>query len=75
MERWPKYSDGITESNALSGTEFDLMGVLEKLAPHGTLTLPEILGKIHNGIAEFASDAQPVDDRTMLVLRWLPKGL
>ena len=51
------------------------MGVLEKLAPHGTLTLPEILGKIHNGIAEFASDAQPVDDRTMLVLRWLPKGL
>jgi phosphoserine phosphatase RsbU/P len=69
------YSDGITESNDLSGIEFDLTGVLEKLAPQGTLSLAEILGKIHNSIAEFTSGAQPSDDRTMLALRWLPKGL
>jgi sigma-B regulation protein RsbU (phosphoserine phosphatase) len=67
-------SDGITESTDLSGTEVDLAGVLEKLAPRGTLKLPDVLSKIHNSIAEITSGAQPGDDRTMLALRWLPKG-
>lgn len=69
------YSDGITESTDVSGAEFDLTGLLKKLAPQGTFPLPEILGKIQNSIAEFTSGAQPGDDRTMLALRWVPKGL
>jgi phosphoserine phosphatase RsbU/P len=69
------YSDGVTESTDVSGAEFDLTGAMGGIASPDMLSLPEILAKINNSIGEFTSDAQLGDDRTMLALRWLPKGV
>jgi sigma-B regulation protein RsbU (phosphoserine phosphatase) len=69
------YSDGITESTNNAGLEFDLARVAQGLVLEKSLSAPEILDAIHRSIVEHTDGAQLSDDRTMLALRWLSKGL
>lgn len=69
------YSDGITESTDDGGLDFDLTRVVETLVQSATLSAPEIVNAIHRGMVEHTDGARQNDDRTILALRWLPKGL
>jgi len=69
------YSDGITESTDDAGTAFDLTRVAERDVPWNILSLSEVLDAIRRSIVDYTNGAQPSDDRTMLALRWSPKGL
>ena len=69
------YSDGITESTNNAGMDFDLTRTIDHLIAKNTLPLPEFLDAIQSSIIDHTGGAQPNDDRTMLALRWSPKGL
>ena len=69
------YSDGITESTNGAGIDFDLSRVAEEVVSDGALSALELLAAIHLSIVDHTDGAQPSDDRTMLALRRLPKGM
>jgi sigma-B regulation protein RsbU (phosphoserine phosphatase) len=69
------YSDGITESTNDDGMDFDLTRAVETLVQSGTPSPPEIVDAIRRGVDEHTDGAPPRDDRTILALRWLPKGI
>jgi phosphoserine phosphatase RsbU/P len=69
------YSDGITESTDEAGTEFDLDRLAETLLQSRNLLPSAVVETIQRTIVGYTSGAQPSDDRTMLALRWSPKGI
>ena len=69
------YSDGITESTDESGSEYDLKRLAETLLQRKGHTPSEMVEAIHQNIVCYTNGAQPSDDRTMLALRWSPKGI
>jgi len=69
------YSDGITESTDRTGNEFDLDRLAESLLQSRYRLPSELVETIQRTIIGFTNGAQPSDDRTMLALRWSPKGI
>ena len=69
------YSDGITEATNDGGTDFDLIRAVESLAASSVLSPCEMVGALQRAVADYTFGTQPNDDRTMLALRWLPKGV
>jgi sigma-B regulation protein RsbU (phosphoserine phosphatase) len=69
------YSDGITESTDESGNEYDLRRLCGALLQAKDETPTDVVEAIRRDIARYTSGAQPSDDRTMLVIRWSPKGI
>jgi sigma-B regulation protein RsbU (phosphoserine phosphatase) len=69
------YSDGITESTDEAGNEFDLNRLAETLLQSRNRLPSELVETIQPTILGFTNGAQPGDDRTMLALRWSPKGI
>ncbi len=69
------YSDGITESTDWSGNEYDLRRLCEALLQRKDLPPSEVVDAIHQDIVRYTNGAQPSDDRTMLALRWSPRGV
>jgi phosphoserine phosphatase RsbU/P len=69
------YSDGITESTDRTGNEFDLNRLAETLLQSRNQLPSELVETIQRTIIGFTNGAQPSDDRTMLALRWSPKGI
>ena len=69
------YSDGITESTDEAGNEFDLNRLAETLVQSRNRLPSELVETIQRTIIGFTNGAQPSDDRTMLALRWSPKGI
>jgi sigma-B regulation protein RsbU (phosphoserine phosphatase) len=69
------YSDGITESTDKTGNEFDQNRLAETLLQSRNLLPSELLETIQRTLIGFTNDAKPSDDRTMLALRWSPKGI
>jgi len=68
------YSDGITESTDEAGSEYDLSRLVETLLESRDMPPSEIVATIHRNIVRYTNDSKPSDDRTMLALRWTPKG-
>jgi sigma-B regulation protein RsbU (phosphoserine phosphatase) len=69
------YSDGITESTDEAGNEFDQNRLAETLLQSGNLLPSAVVETIQRTIIGFTNGAPPSDDRTMLALRWSPKGI
>jgi sigma-B regulation protein RsbU (phosphoserine phosphatase) len=69
------YSDGITESPNEAGIEFDQNRLAETLLQSKNRLPSELVETIQRTIIGFTNGAQPSDDRTMLALRWSPKGI
>lgn len=69
------YSDGITESADRTGNEFDQKRLAETLLQSRNRLPSELVETIQRTIISFTNGAQPSDDRTMLALRWSPKGI
>jgi sigma-B regulation protein RsbU (phosphoserine phosphatase) len=69
------YSDGITESTDEAGNEFDQNCLAETLLQSGSLRPSGVVETIQRTIIRHTNGAQPSDDRTMLALRWSPKGI
>jgi sigma-B regulation protein RsbU (phosphoserine phosphatase) len=69
------YSDGITESTDEAGNEFGQSRLAETLLQSGNLLPSVVVETIQRSIARYTNGAQPSDDRTMLALRWSPKGI
>jgi phosphoserine phosphatase RsbU/P len=69
------YSDGITESTDRNGNEFDRSRLAETLLQSRDRLPTELVETIQRTIIGFTNGAQPSDDRTMLALRWTPKGI
>jgi phosphoserine phosphatase RsbU/P len=69
------YSDGITESTDEAGNEFDLNRLAETLLQSRNQLPSKLVETIQRTIIGFTNGAQPSDDRTMLALRWSPKGI
>jgi sigma-B regulation protein RsbU (phosphoserine phosphatase) len=69
------YSDGITESTDDTGDEFDLNRLTDTLLQSRNRLPSELVETIQRTIIDFTDGAQPSDDRTMLALRWSPKGI
>ncbi len=69
------YSDGITESTDADGNEFDQNRLAETLLQSRNRLPSELVETIQRTILGFTNGAQPSDDRTMLALRWSPKGI
>jgi phosphoserine phosphatase RsbU/P len=69
------YSDGITESTDPAGNEFDQNRLAETLLQSGNLLPSVVVETIQRAIVRYTNGAQPSDDRTMLALRWSPKGI
>ena len=69
------YSDGITESTDEAGNEFGQGLLSETLFQSRHLPPREIVDTIHGAIKEFSKNTFPSDDRTMLALRRLKKGI
>ena len=69
------YSDGITESTDESENEYDLSRLCEALLQRKDQSPSDLMEGIHKDIVRYTSGAQPNDDRTMLALRWSPKGI
>ena len=68
------YSDGITESTDEAGNEFDLNRLAGTLLHSRNLLPSAVVAAIRRTIVRYTNGAQPSDDRTMLALRWSPKG-
>jgi phosphoserine phosphatase RsbU/P len=69
------YSDGITESTDEAGNEFDQNRLAETLLQSGDLLPSAVVETIQRTIVRYTDGAEPSDDRTMLALRWSPKGI
>lgn len=69
------YSDGITESTDPSGNEYELKRLCEALLQAKDQFPSDIVSSIHRDIVDYTNGEQPSDDRTMLALRWSPKGI
>ncbi|WP_433965937.1 PP2C family protein-serine/threonine phosphatase [Tunturiibacter gelidiferens] len=69
------YSDGITESTNESGNEFDQNRLSKTLLQSRNLPPTAVVETIQRTIGRYTNGAQPSDDRTMLALRWSPKGI
>ena len=69
------YSDGMTESTDESGNEYDLRRLCEALLQRKGHTPSDVVEAIHQDIVCYTNGAQPSDDRTMLALRWSPRGV
>jgi len=68
------YSDGVTESTDKVGNEFDLNRLGDTLLQYKNQLPSELVETIQRTIIGFTNGAQPRGDRTMLSLRWSPKG-
>lgn len=69
------YSDGITESTDEAGNEFDQNRLAEALLQSRNLLTSAVVETIQRTIVRYTNGEQPSDDRTMLALRWSPKGI
>ena len=69
------YSDGITESTDATGNEYELNRLVETVLQSKNLSSSQIVHSVHSDLVRYTNDAQPNDDRTLLALRWLPKGM
>jgi serine phosphatase RsbU (regulator of sigma subunit) len=69
------YSDGITESTDNTGNEFDANRLANTLLQSRNQHPSAVVETIRRTIARYTDGAQPSDDRTMLALRWAPKGI
>lgn len=69
------YSDGITESTDESGNEFDVEHLRNALLQTKNQSPSDIVDTIHRNIVRYTNGAPPSDDRTVLALRRLAKGL
>ena len=68
------YSDGITESIDRAGNEFGTGHLTEALLESRNAVPSEMVETIHRTMIRYTAGAQPDDDRTMLALRFSPKG-
>jgi phosphoserine phosphatase RsbU/P len=69
------YSDGITESTDEAGNEFDQSRLADALLQSRNLLPSAVVETIQRTIVRYTNGEQPSDDRTMLALRWSPKGI
>jgi len=69
------YSDGITESTDEAGNEFDQNRLANTLLQSRNQLPSAVVETIQRTIIGYTNGAQPSDDRTMLALRWSPKGI
>jgi phosphoserine phosphatase RsbU/P len=69
------YSEWITESTDEAGNEFGQNRLTEALLQSRNLLPSAVVEAIQRSIIGFTNAAQPRDDRTMLALRWSPKGI
>jgi phosphoserine phosphatase RsbU/P len=69
------YSDGITESTDEAENEFDQNRLAEAFLQSGKLPPSAVLETIQRTIVGYTKGAHASDDRTMLALRWPPKGI
>jgi phosphoserine phosphatase RsbU/P len=69
------YSDGIIESTDEPGNEFNQNRLPETLLQSGNQLPSDLVETLQRTIIGFTNGAQPSDDRTMLALRWSPKGI
>jgi phosphoserine phosphatase RsbU/P len=69
------YSDGVTESTDEAGNEFDQNRLAKTLLQSRNLPPTGVVETIQRTIGRYTNGAQPSDDRTMLALRWSPKGI
>ena len=68
------YSDGIIESIDRAGNEFAMDRLTEALLESRNALPSEMVETIRRTMIRYTAGAQPGDDRTMLALRFLPKG-
>ena len=64
------YSDGVSESAAPDGSEFDVEGISQALVRHARRPLAEQVAGVLDGAAAFRAGRAPADDVTMLALRY-----
>jgi sigma-B regulation protein RsbU (phosphoserine phosphatase) len=62
------YSDGITESVDMAGTEYGLERLIADLKSYNHLPPPEIVKEISRKVARFTGESPLADDRSILVL-------
>jgi phosphoserine phosphatase RsbU/P len=58
-----------------TGNEFDLTRLAETLLESRNQLPSELVETIQRTIIAFTNGAEPSDDRTLLALRWSPKGI
>jgi phosphoserine phosphatase RsbU/P len=68
-------SDGVTESTDEAGNEFDQNRLAETLLQSRNRLPSELMETIQRTLIAFTNGTHPSDDRTMLALRWSPKGI
>lgn len=66
------YTDGITESRDAEGHEFGVEGLADAVRAEIDQDAPEILDAVFRRLAEFTGCAEPVDDRTLVVIKRRP---
>lgn len=69
------YSDGLTESTDDGGIEFDMERLADTLLENKALPPSQLVETICHAVVRYTNDAPSSDDRTMLALRWSPRGL
>ena len=68
-------SDGITEATDGGEKEFALTGLADVLYQSRKLRPSKIVETVEGAVARYTGGRPLTDDRTMLALRWSPKGL
>ncbi len=68
------YSDGISEAAGRNDEEFGDGRILHLVSHHADATPAELCHLVMNQVTGFASAAIPQDDRTLLIVRFPPRG-
>jgi len=69
------YTDGVVEARAADGEEFHSLRFESYLGGCRGAKAEDVVQGLLSRLEEFAGDAPPYDDVTVLVLRWLGSGL
>jgi sigma-B regulation protein RsbU (phosphoserine phosphatase) len=64
------YTDGITDQRDQNGKEFGEERFWDLIRDLGSKSAEEIKGGVIRALAEFSQGTDPVDDTTMLILKW-----
>ena len=63
------YTDGISESRNVLGEDYGTTRIVETVRARSEGTAKEIIAAIFSAVREFTASADPLDDRTLLVVR------
>jgi sigma-B regulation protein RsbU (phosphoserine phosphatase) len=63
------YTDGISESRNVLGEDFGPTRMVETVRARREGTAKEIIAAVFSAVREFTAGADPLDDRTLLVVR------